>query len=365
MFTGRIGGSVDAYRKTTNELLLAALVPLSTGFGAIQRNIGTIRNSGLEFQLNTRNIDSGGFRWETAFNVATNENKVIKLFDGNGDGKGDPIDAGFASRLEEGRSVGAFYGFVTDGLFQSEAEICTPVAGEAAAARNARCAAAGLAFQNARIDAQGLLRPDGTYLGDRRFKDIGRFNAETGAQEFIPDGIINAADRTFIGDPNPDFFGGITNTFTFKGLELSGFFQFSVGNDVYNNSKAFTEQSFRTDGNLRNAWTPENTDTDVARVTISNPNTNTRASTYLVEDGSYIRLKTLQLAYNVPTRFTRTVRAEGLRLYLVGQNLFTSTRYSGLDPEVSTFDRSNTAFGTDFFTFPQARTLTFGARVTL
>ncbi len=366
LFTGRVGGTFEAYKKDTDDLLLAALVPLTTGYGNIQRNVGSITNAGVEFQLNTRNIDRGGFRWETAWNIATNRNKVVKLYDGDGDGIGDPIDAGFASRLEEGHPIGAFYGYIVDGLYQNAGDICPFVAGETEAARGARCLAAGKAFQNATAvnTTTGTVNPSGTYVGDRKFRDIGRFNPTTGKQEMVPDGLINAADRTFIGNPNPDFFGGITNTFTFKGVELSGFLQYSVGNDVYNNSKAFLEQSYRTSGTLLNAYTSTNTDTDVARVTTNNANTNSRASTYLVEDGSYIRLKTLTVAYSVPTRLIREVRAQGLRLYLTGTNLWTSSKYSGLDPEVSTFDRSNTAFGTDFFTYPQATTYTLGARLT-
>lgn len=351
---GRIGGSIDFYNKRTDALLLSALLPLSSGYGGVQRNIGEIQNQGLEFQLSTINLNTGGFRWTSLFNIATNANKVLKLYDGDGDGKGDEQAAGFASRLAEGQPLGVFYGYVYDGLFQNVNEICPAVAGETAAARGNRCKALGLAYHNATtVNATtGSVNPSGTYLGDRRFKDLDG------------DGLITAADQTFMGNPNPDFFGGLTNTFSFKGLELSAFLQFSQGNDVYNNSKAFLEQSYRTSGRLLDAWTPTNTDTDVARVTTANPNNNARPSSYLVEDGSYIRLKTLSLAYGVPSRYARYVGASGIRLYTVGTNLWTSTKYSGLDPEVSTFDRSNTAFGTDFFTYPQARTFTFGARLT-
>ena len=354
VLTGRIGGSIDYYNKRTDQLLLNALLPLTSGYGGVQRNIGKIENQGLEFQLNTINLNRAGFRWTSALNIATNANKVLRLYDGDGDGKGDEQASGFASRLAEGRPLGVFYGYVYDGLFQNLSEICPAVAGETAAQRGARCAALGQAYQNATVvnASTGAVNPSGTYLGDRRFKDLNG------------DGLITADDQTFIGNPNPDFFGGFTNTFSFKGLELSAFLQFSQGNDVYNNSKAFLEQSYRTSGRLLDAWTPTNTDTDVARVTTANPNNNARASSYLVEDGSYIRLKTLSLAYSMPMRYARVLGANGIRLYTVGTNIWTSTKYSGLDPEVSTFDRSNTSFGTDFFTYPQARTFTVGARLT-
>lgn len=176
--------------------------------------------------------------------------------------------------------------------------------------------------------------------------------------------MITADDQTYIGDPNPDFFGGFTNTFSYRGLELSAFLQFSSGNDVYNATIPFYERSYRTSATLLDAWSPTNTDTDTPRVTSSDPNQNYRVSSALVEDGSYIRLKTLSLAYTVPSRYVQAINAQGLRVYTIATNLWTSTKYSGLDPEVSTFDRSNTSFGTDFFTYPQARTFTLGARLT-
>ncbi len=344
-FAGKLGGTVEAYRKDTDALLRTQPLPWTTGYSGRNANLGEIRNEGLEFQLNTRNIETRNFSWRSSINLSTNRNTVIKLVDGDGDGEGDPVDVGFGQRLAEGQPLGVFYGWKTAGLFQNASEICMTQTGEAAAARNARCAAAGLAYQTA-----------GTALGDRRFQDING------------DGVINADDRDYLGDPNPDFFGGLTNTVRLFGVEVSAFLQFSQGNGVYNASAQFNQQigqTFGTSEFVNNRWTPENTNTNIPRATNSDPNDNDRDSDYFVEDGSYVRLKTLSVSYGVPASLTQNVGVRNLRLFFIGENLWTSTKYSGLDPEVSTFDRSNTSFGTDFFTYPQATRFTIGARVTL
>ncbi len=347
--SNRIGGTIELYSKRTNDLLRSQPLPNSTGYGGRVANIGEISNKGIEFLLTTRNLETRNFSWETSFNIARNTNEVVELVDGDGDGIGDPIDQGFASRIAEGEPLGSFYGWVTDGLFQSQDQICLDATGVS-------CLANGTAFQKT-----------GTALGDRRFQDIGSLD-ENGQFIPVPDGIVDDADRRFIGDANPDFFGGVTNTFRLYGVELSAFLQFSQGNDVLNSTAQFNQQIGQTFGTARQAldrWTPDNTDTDIPRATITDPNDNDRDSDYFVEDASYIRLKTLSVAYTIPVRYTQVVGIRNMRLFFVGENLWTSTKYSGLDPEVSTFDRSNSSFGTDFFTYPQAKRFTLGARVTL
>lgn len=335
-FGGVVGGTIEVYQKDTRDLLLNTPVPSSSGYTTQFRNVGKIRNRGIEGSLTTLNLNRGGFRWETTLNLSHNQNEIIKLNDADGDGEGDPIDSGFGSRVAEGQPLGAFYGYVTEGIFRSNDEVCKDATG-------ASCS--GAAFQSSL-----------TRAGDLRFKDLDG------------DGVITSADQTFIGDPNPDLFGGITNNFSFKGLELGVFFQFSLGNDVYNSVRQFRERPGHPYGNAKDLlgrWTTNNPDADIPRATRFDYNQNTRDSDYYVEDGSYIRLKSLNLAYTIPARFTQPVSVRQARLFFIGTNLWTSTKYSGLDPEVSTFDRSNTAFGTDFFTYPQATTYTFGVRLTL
>ncbi len=345
----RLSGTFELYQKDTQKLLRNQPLPWSTGFAGQQSNVGQIRNRGWELQLDGRVLETHGFRWQAIVNLSSYRNEVIKLVDGDGDGEGDPIASGFASRIAEGQPLGVFYGWQVGGLIQSLDEVCTDPTGAA-------CKTAGKRAFQAPVVSGGALSPRGTYVGDRWFVDRNG------------DGIINDDDRTYIGNPNPDLYGGITNNFTFKGFELGVFFQFSSGNDVLNWTKTFSDRAgnpYGTNPNVLNRWTPENTNTDVPRASVTDPNNNRRASDYFVEDGSYIRLKSLTLAYTVPARFTNAVRVRNLRIYFVGENLWTSTRYSGLDPEVSTFDRSNTSFGSDFFTYPQATRLTFGARVNL
>ena len=318
-FAGRVGIIVDVYRKDTDDLLLAVPVPGTSGFGFVTQNVGEISNKGIEFSLNTINVSRGAFTWRTSINLTSNRNRVEAL---NLD---QPFDTGFASRVAVGQPLGAFYGWVVEGLFRNSDDVLTH------------------AFQHTL-----------TVPGDYKFADLNG------------DDRITTDDRAFIGDPNPDIFGGVTNSFSLSGLELSVFFQFSKGNDVFNGTRQAmldVGASPGTSGEIRDRWLPSNPDTDIPRATFFDFNDNGRTSDAFVEDGSYLRLKALSLGYQLPGRFANALRLRNLRLYLVAENLVTLTGYKGLDPEVSTFDRSNTSFGTDFFTYPQTKSFTFGVKV--
>lgn len=337
VFNGRLSGTVEAYNKNTDDLLLDVPLPETSGFGGFTANVGSIRNWGVEFALTTQNVRARNFFWTTTINLASNENEVLELEND------EPFDTGFASRVAVGQPLGAFFGYETDGLILSEDAICRDRTG-------ATCAA-GAPYQQA-----------GTSVGDVRFVD--RNN----------DGIVNADDRTFIGDPNPDLYGGFTNAFQIYGFDLNAFVQFSLGNDVFNASRQFSEQVGRAFGTSASivdriqfdeAGNVINPDATIPRATFRDPNDNDRDSDFFVEDGSYIRLKTLTLGYTVPARYLQQIGGRSLRVYVLGENLLTSTDYSGLDPEVSTFDRSNTSFGTDFFTFPQTRRILAGLQLGL
>ena len=355
LFRSRLTGVVDVYRKNTNDLLLFRPLPSTTGFTGITSNIGSVTNTGIELQLTTLNVRTRNVTWETTLNVSRNVNEVTALFED------EPFNSGFASRIAVGQPLGVFYGYVTDGLFLDQSQICTDATG-------ATCAE-GTAYQ-----------ATGTSLGDVRFRDIGRDcvaadNCAPGQTAVLePDGRITAADQQFIGDPNPDFFGGFTNRISAFGFEVSAFLQFSLGNDVFNSVRQFNEQVGRSFGtsaavNDRIQFNADgsivNPDATIPRATNSDPNDNDRDSDFYVEDGSYVRLKTLTLGYNVPTNLLGSLSVRSLRIFGTAENLLTFTNYSGLDPEVSTFDRSNTAFGTDFFTYPQARRFVVGVRLGL
>ena len=351
----RVTGVFDVYLKNTDDLLLFRPLPSTTGFTGINQNIGSVRNSGVELSLTTLNVRTRNFTWETTLNLSRNVNEVTGL------NEDDPIDSGFASRIAVGQPLGAFFGYKVGGIIMSRDEICTDATG-------ATCAP-GTAYQ---------VRT--TSVGDFRFQDIGRpcteaDNCAPGQQAVMEaDGRITAEDRTFIGNPNPDLFGGFTNSISAFGFDVSAFLQFSIGNDVFNAVRQFNEQvgrSFGTSAALANRvrfnddGTVANPDATLPRATFNDPNDNDRDSDFYVEDGSYVRLKTLTVGYNVPTRYISQLGGRSLRIYALGENLITSTSYSGLDPEVSTFDRSNTAFGTDFFTYPQARRFVVGLQVGL
>ncbi|MCH8515921.1 MAG: TonB-dependent receptor [Cyclobacteriaceae bacterium] len=302
----RINVTLDLYHKFTTDLLINRPVTSTSGFGSIAQNIGEVLNQGIELGITSENIVGGDFTWSTNFNIAHNTNRVITLFDGQAI---DNIGRG-SNRIEEGQPIGIFFGFESLGVDPS--------------------------------------------TGDIVFRDVNF------------DGQITAADRTKIGDPNPLFFGGITNNFKYKNWDLTVFFQGSYGNDIFNGSRIFIESMKGNDNqsaDIERRWRQPGDITDIPRATESDPNINNRISSRFIEDGSYLRLKNLTLGYNLPSDLIRSWGLSRCRVYFSGQNLLTFTNYSGLDPEVNYSGVSNQVFGTDFFTYPQARTYTLGINV--
>ena len=325
--------SADIYQRKTDDLLLAQRLPSDTGFLSYSANVGNIENKGFEFALTTINFrnEGTGFNWETNFNLSVNRNKVTKLSDLSPTGSAQ----GFASRLIVGQPLGAFYGYRVDHIFQTQEEI-NALNAEA----RAKTGVASSVYQS------GLTRP-----GDIMYKDLNG------------DGRITADDQQILGNAQPKFYGGITNTVRYMGFDVSAFLQYNVGNKIYNFSKAFTQgmnSSFGQDADVLNRWTPTNTNTDIPRAVYGDPNQNSRPSDRFLENGSYARLKSVTLGYTLPSTLTTRAHLRTVRIYAQAQNLVTFTKYSGLDPEVSTFSGTNTAPGTDFFTYPQARTITGG-----
>ncbi|MVN78051.1 SusC/RagA family TonB-linked outer membrane protein [Hymenobacter sp. HMF4947] len=331
MLDNRLTFTFDIYNKQTKDLLLAVPIPTSTGVDnlSVTQNIGKIENKGIEIGLVTTNVEAkdGSFGWTTNFNVSGNRNKVIDLGtqvnDAGVSAARSIIDPNGYSISQPGQPLGSFFGYVTQGIVQSNAE------GQA-------------------LPSQNGSKP---LAGDIRFADING------------DGVINDQDRTIIGNPNPKLFAGVTNNFTYKGIELSVFFQGSFGNDIYNQTRQILEsQSDPLNQTVRvlNHWTPTNTNTDIPRPVRNDPNGNNRFSNRWLEDGSYVRLKNLTVAYNFPTTLTKHAAIQNLRLYVTGQNLITWTHYLGYDPEVSADPFSSTSFGRDYGVYPQSRTYTVG-----
>lgn len=329
LLNNRIAATFDFYIKETNDLILNRPVPTTSGFTVVPQNIGDMRNVGFELSLSFANVQTTDFTWTTTLFGAFNRNEVINLFDDQ------PLDFGFATRVAEGEPIGSFFGLETDGIFQNQAEI----------------------DEVNRLNDNRDFIP-GAQPGDFRFVD------QNG------DGIINNDDRTFIGNALPDFTGGIDNKLSYKGLSLDFFFQFNLGNEVYNNNLAFAEglnSVFApTVRSYEGAWRQEGDGDMFPRITGGQSADNNRQdSDRYVEDGSFVRLKTANLAYTIPRTLTERVGIRSLRLFVSGTNLITWTNYSWYDPEVNTFGDSNVSLGTDFLTYPLARTIQFGLNLGL
>lgn len=341
----RLGLSFDWYRKNTSDLLLNRPIPLSTGFALIAENIGEMRNQGYEVAARlqmVRPASTNGFTWNTELNLSHNDNMVTRLY------RGEPINGNFVARVEEGKPLGFFYGFRMEGIIRDEGQICTDPSGETCAA--------GTAFQN-----------EYTTVGDVKFADINGRDPVTGKLTGRPDGVVNDDDRTQIGNPWPEYQGGWTNSLSFAGFDLTVFTQFSLGNDVYNGNREYTD-AFGTfeDNNTANAldrYRPGNEDASQPRATYFDDNNNRRSSSRFVEDGSYVRIKNLVLGYNLPASFANRMGLASMRVYAQGQNLRTWTEYSGFDPEVNFNGAAGVTRGIDFYTLPQARTVSVGLNV--
>lgn len=323
MFDGRIQFTTDFYLKKTSDMLYAAPIPLVAGTAAPIQNVATAENRGLEIALNYRNFDKK-LKYTLGGNVAFVKSEVTGL--GRG---GEPVFSGFvqsananASKTDVGQPIASFFGYVTDGIFQNQAEV------ESAA------------FQ-----------ANGTAPGDIRFKDLDG------------SGVIDEKDRTFIGNPTPRFAYGINTDFEWNGFELNLFFQGTQGNDIYVNTTRFDFSFVNRPSSALNRWTGEGTSNSEPRVSLSDPNQNARVSDRFVEDGSYFRLKTLQIGYNLPKTWLKKARFEKMKIYMTGQNLLTFTKYSGLDPEIGTIG-SGLEIGIDRGFYPQARTILGGVSLT-
>lgn len=308
VLNSRVTFSVDAYYKRTTDMLLNLPLPKSTGFSTGLVNAGEVENKGLEFQVNSRNL-VGEFRWETDFNISFNRNKIVDI-------KGQQVVGGSVSGRDnvsysvEGKPIGMFYGYVNGGVDP----------------------ATGMIYY---VNAQG----ESTFTP----------SADT--------------DRTFIGNPNPDFIYGMTNTFYYKNFSLSIFLQGSQGNDIFNASRIETEGMLDAKNQLatvNNRWRQPGDITNVPKAVWANTD-NSRVSTRFVEDGSYLRAKAITLGYTIPTALTTRLKINNAKVYVTGENLFTITNYSGFDPEVNAF--SGTVLGVDYGTYPHSRNLIFGLNV--
>jgi len=326
---GRLAITADYYKKSTFDLLLTTDVPLYTGFTDVFGNVGDLENEGVEFAFTSYNFVKK-FKWNTTFNISFNRNIVTNLA-----GRDNIPNSGAGlfgieswALLKEGEAVGKFYGLLTDGIFQiGEDNETTP-----------------------RFAAQPPLQP-----GDRKFKDL---NA---------DGIISDEDRTFIGNAQSDFNFGLNNTFSYNGFELNVFVQGVSGNDLVNFNKFLLERENATSNVslefFANRWTPENPSNEYPRVNGDPALNRSFISDAEVEDGSYLRLKTVSLAYRFSPALLNKLNMSNVRVYITGTNLYTLTNYSGYDPEVSHFGQSATNLGADLGGFPSTKSVLVGVNL--
>ncbi|MET4544101.1 TonB-linked SusC/RagA family outer membrane protein [Pedobacter africanus] len=339
-FKDRIALTVDYYRKNTTDLLLNAQLPYTSGYGTAFKNIGATRNEGFEFSLNTSNIQNDNFSWTTSFNIAFNKNKVMELTENQESLTSTVSWDSFYSAVplyiaKLGQPIGQIYGYIWDGVYQLE-DFTQPtpttylLKPEITTNGNARAS----------------IRP-----GDIKYRDING------------DGVVNDFDRTIIGRGYPIHQGGMTNNFRYKNFDLSVFFQWSYGNDIINANKLVFEAGNKAFLNqfasYQDRWTPENTNTTMHR---PGGQYGYNYSTRIVEDGSFLRLKTAALGYTLPKSALKQLKIKSLRLYASAQNLYTWTNYTGIDPEVNV-KRTALTPGFDYSAYPRARTITFGANL--
>lgn len=334
-FDSRISITSDYYIKKTEDLLFSVPLPQYSGYGTQLKNIGAVENKGFEFSLSSKNLIRE-FKWETNFNISFNQNKILSLPDGQDilyeSFPNHIVGVGSTQVLRVGQPVGSFYGFVYDGVYQ-EGDTFIPGSG----------------FEQV--------------AGGEKFKDINGRDAD-GKLTGEPDGQLNNDDREIIGNPHPDFFWGLTNSFSWKGLDLNVFIQGTQGNDIYSytlmelgNGKGHNGIRSR----VLNRWTPTNTNTNVAKVSTQRVS---RSSSQWIYNGSYIRLKNISLGYTVPKSLLSGAGIRSLRLYVSAQNLLTISDYPGVDPEVAYrsggAEARNTNVGLDYGSYPNAKSVTFG-----
>lgn len=337
LFDNRLNVIADFFVKNTKDLLLEQSLAHVTGFGSQMQNIGKIQNKGIELSLNSTNIQTKDFTWQTNFNISFIKNTLKGLASGV---ESMYARSGFDSNFTAydyiatvGQSLGLIYGYEFDGIYQSSDFNRTP-SGQLVLKEGVT--------NNARYN--GTLQP-----GVVKYKD------QDG------DGVITTNDRTVIGNAMPKWYGGITNTLNFKGIDFGFMFQFNYGNNIYNATRIYATQSRSGRRNMlaevADRWSPTNASN---KVPAYNGYITNDVYSRFVEDGSFLRLKNLTLGYTLPHKWVRKFHASKLRIYGTAQNLFCVTKYSGYDPEVNSASNNPMTPGLDWGAYPKSRVFTFG-----
>ncbi|MDP2338129.1 MAG: TonB-dependent receptor [Bacteroidota bacterium] len=316
LLDSRIMIVMDVYSKNTSDALMEVNLPLSTGYSTGLQNFAKVQNKGLEFEVTTRNL-TGNFKWTTDANFSINRNKIIRIAGGNSAiiYTGDIIrERGYVTTIREGHPMSEFYGFKVSGV-----------------------------------------------------------NSETGDIDYIKkDGSLGSylemdadSDRTVIGNPNPKFAYGVTNSFSYKGFNLSILLQGVYGNKVFNSTRLELEsmEGYKNASTaVLNRWKNPGDITDIPRAVFAS-SINSEVSDRFVENGSYLRVKNVTLSYDLKSNLLKRLQVSNLNVFITGQNLLTFTKYTGYDPEVSV-STNPTSLGVDTGTYPNVRAYTFGLNVT-
>jgi len=338
LFENRMDITVDYYIKETKDLLEKIPIPAHVGNDGPVANVGSVQNKGIEASINWRNKTKAGLKYNLGANASYNKNKMTKIANPQGtiEGAGWAV-GGAVTRSEVGLPIAYFWGYQTDGIFQNQNEV----------------------FGHINLDGE-VLQPNAV-PGDVRFVDV---NA---------DGTINDDDRTFLGNPTPEFFYGFNGGIEYKNIEFSFFLQGIAGNSIFNGSQRQDLRYTNRTTAILERWTGEGTSNSTPRYSWIDSNSNYRVSDLYIEKGSYMRLKNVQLGYNLPVNLLKKLRVQAWRIYISGENLLTLTPYTGADPEIGTFTYNDESTGELMGTFdigidrgiyPQARTIRIGTSIT-
>jgi hypothetical protein len=324
-FNSRLEIALDLYNRVTEGLLLRAQAPGTLGHATLPFvNIGDIRNKGIDLMLGTKGTLGGGLRYDVALTLSHYKNEALKV----GENPNDIVPGSILRNVEitrstAGQPVSSFYGFIIDGFYDTQAE----------------------------LDA-GPDQPQ-KRVGSWRIRDVNG------------DNVINSEDQSFIGSPHPDLTVGLNVSLAFKNFDFNIFFYSVMGGELYNNARWWTDfnsfQGNRSRRMLEQSWSADGDNSDALLPILDATDTysNNIANTYLLEDASYLRARTIQLGYTIPQDIGEKIGINSLRFYVQGQNLFTVTKYSGIDPDVNTLG-PEIGMGIDMGWYPNPKQLLIG-----
>ncbi len=330
LFNNKLTAAINYYINETNDLLISKQIPPSVAYNTPVLNVGKMRNQGFELELNWSDKVKD-FDYSAGFNLSTTKNKVVKLAD-----EGQTLYAAglvygtdhVVAHAEQGKPISGFYLYQANGIFQNMDEI------------------------KSHCDKNGNLLQPKAKPGDIRFADING------------DGKLNEEDKVYSGTGIPKVEMNLNFSAGYKGFDLSFVLSSALGHKLYNGNKYFY-QSMKVPTKMltsvMDAWTPENTHTNIPRAVLEDPNRNSRESTRFLENGNFLRMRQAQIGYTLPKSIMQKMKIDNLRFYISGENLFTITGYDGIDPEFSKNSPLDTGIDTDIYPF--TRSFTFGAQL--